>query len=228
MNETVIAFLKVSHHLVPTGMHLFLQVKCSSVSLFLRQLSRSFIVENACSHSYCEEATLPVLLFATKLTAERKKEENIYFSYSLYSFFIRQIRNNVTWAGQNIGGRIWPVGRSLLITGLVDVVDLGFTTLLTSESEKFCSEALISASGSFTCQKSITRDPWLYFPSEGSHTQNFYALKKIHRPRPGLNPRTLDPVASMVTMGPPGYNNSLINNICEAYHHVAPSSSFPI
>ena len=24
----------------------------------------------------------------------------------------------------------------------------------------------------------MTRDPWLYFPSEGSHTQDFYALKK--------------------------------------------------
>ena len=81
MNETVIAFLKVSHNLVRTGMHLFLEVKCSSVCLFLRQLFRSFIVENACSHSYCEEAPLPVLLFATKLPAERK----------IFIFFIASI-----------------------------------------------------------------------------------------------------------------------------------------
>ena len=28
------------------------------------------------------------------------------------------------------------------------------------------------------CSKSTTLDPRLYFPSEGSHTQDFYALKK--------------------------------------------------
>ena len=28
------------------------------------------------------------------------------------------------------------------------------------------------------CRKSMTRDPQLYFPFEGSHTQDFYALKK--------------------------------------------------
>ena len=66
----------------------------------------------------------------------------------------------------------------------------GFTTLLTSQvisiafyserekSDKFCSEALILACGSFMCHKSTTRDPRLYFPSEKSHTQDFYALKK--------------------------------------------------
>ena len=63
------------------------------------------------------------------------------------------------------------------------------------KSDKFCSEALISAWGSFTCRKSTTRDPRLYFPSEGSHTQDIFALKKIHRPRPGSNPRTSDPEA---------------------------------
>ena len=70
-------------------------------------------------------------------------------------------------------------------------VDLGVTTLLTSQvisvvfyysehekSDKFCSEALISAWGSFTCRISTTRDPRLYYPSEGSHTQDFYTLKK--------------------------------------------------
>ena len=57
----------------------------------------------------------------------------------------------------------------------------------------------------FTCRKSTTRDPRLYFPSEGSHTQDFYSLKKVPWPRPGLNPRTSDPVASMITTGPPGW-----------------------
>ena len=94
--------------------------------------------------------------------------------------------------------------------------DWDFTTLLTSQvisvafyrerekSDKFCSEALISAWGSFTCRESMTRDPRLYFPSEGGHTQDFYALKKIHRTRPGFNSRASDPVASMITTGPPG------------------------
>ena len=78
----------------------------------------------------------------------------------------------------------WAMGRRMVV-----VLVLGFTTLLTSQvisvafysqrvkSDKFCSEALISAWGSFTCRKSTTRDPRLYFPSEGSHTQDFYALK---------------------------------------------------
>ena len=43
--------------------------------------------------------------------------------------------------------------------------------------DKFCLEALISAWVSFTCRKSTTRDQWPYFPSEGSHNQDFYALK---------------------------------------------------
>ena len=72
---------------------------------------------------------------------------------------------------------------------VVVVVDFGFTSLLTSQvisvafyserekSDKFCSEALISAWGSFMCHKSTTRDPQLYFLSEGNHTQGFYALK---------------------------------------------------
>ena len=77
------------------------------------------------------------------------------------------------------------------------------------KSVKLCSETLISAWGSFTFRESTTRDLRLYFPSEGSHTQDFCALKKFHLPRPGLNPRTSDPMASkiilsMITTGPPG------------------------
>ena len=70
------------------------------------------------------------------------------------------------------------------------LLQLGFTTFLTSQvisvafyierekSDKFCSEALISALGSFTCRKSTTRDQRLFFPTEESHTQDFYAMKK--------------------------------------------------
>ena len=59
------------------------------------------------------------------------------------------------------------------------LVDLSFTTLLTSQinsvafyserekSDKFISESTISAWGSFTLRKSTTR---FYFPFEGSHT----------------------------------------------------------
>ena len=42
--------------------------------------------------------------------------------------------------------------------------------------DKFCWEALISAWDSFTFRKSTTRDPRRYFPSERSHTHNFYIL----------------------------------------------------
>ena len=84
------------------------------------------------------------------------------------------------------------------------------------KSDKFCSEVLISAWGSFTCRKSTTWDPQLYFPSQGSHSQDFYTLKKINQPWLGLNPRTSDPVKSTITTGPPGLaiflNNTCSNN----------------
>jgi hypothetical protein len=40
------------------------------------------------------------------------------------------------------------------------------------------------------------------FPSEGRRAADFITLK-IHRPRPGLNPRTLGSVASTLTTRPP-------------------------
>ena len=94
----------------------------------------------------------------------------------------------------------------------VVAVDLGFTTLLTSQvisvafyserekSHKFCSEALISAWGSFTCRKSTTWNPWLYFPSEGSHTQDFdpgrvwtMNLDRFRKTRPCISVQCSDP-----------------------------------
>ena len=91
---------------------------------------------------------------------------------------------------------------------VVVAVDLSFTTLLTfqvisvafyierEKSDKFSTEALIS------CPKSTTRDQRLYFPFEGSHTQNFYALKKSIDPT-GFELGISDPVANMITTGPP-------------------------
>ena len=78
----------------------------------------------------------------------------------------------------------------VVVVGVVVVVDLCFMMLLTSQvisvtfynehkkSNKFCPEALILAWGSFTCRKPMTWGPRLYFPPEGSHSQEFYALKK--------------------------------------------------
>ena len=92
---------------------------------------------------------------------------------------------------------------AVVVVGVVVVVDdLGLTTLLTSQvisvafyterekTDKFCSEALISAWGSFTFRKSTTQDLRLYYLSEGSHTQEFYALKNPLTPA-GFEPANL-------------------------------------
>jgi hypothetical protein len=57
--------------------------------------------------------------------------------------------------------------------------------------------------GSFTCRKYTTRDPQLYFPSEGRHAQDCFRPEKIRRLRPGLNPRSWVREASMLTTRPP-------------------------
>ena len=85
---------------------------------------------------------------------------------------------------------------------LLELVDLSFTMLSTSQvisvasysergnCDKFGSEALFSDWGSFTCRKSTTRDPWLYFASEGSHTQDFPLWKNSTTPA-GFEPANL-------------------------------------
>ena len=45
-------------------------------------------------------------------------------------------------------------------------------------------------------------DRFFHFPSEGKHAQDFSDARKIQRLRPGLNPRTRVPVASMLTTRP--------------------------
>ena len=107
--------------------------------------------------------------------------------------------------------------KNAILYMFIKLLLLGFTTHLNilghqrrfrqierCKADKFCSEALISAWGSFTCRKSTTRDTRLYFPSIGSHTQDFDCLKIIHRPRLGSNPRTSHPEASIITPRPPG------------------------
>ena len=71
--------------------------------------------------------------------------------------------------------------KSLLLLGFTKLFNIFISVASDVErekSDKFCSETLISARGSFTCRKSTIRNQRLYFPSEGSHTQDFYALKK--------------------------------------------------
>ena len=114
--------------------------------------------------------------------SERKKSDK-FFSEALISPWGSFTCRKSTTRGPRPGPARWKTTMSLLVY-------LGFTTLLTSQviyvafyserekSENFCSEALISAWVSFTCRKYMTRDPRLYFPCEGSHTQDFYALKK--------------------------------------------------
>jgi hypothetical protein len=56
--------------------------------------------------------------------------------------------------------------------------------------------------GSFTCPKVGTWGRLFDFPSEGRHADDF-CIRKIRRLRPGLNPRTREPEASMLTARPP-------------------------
>jgi hypothetical protein len=52
--------------------------------------------------------------------------------------------------------------------------------------------------------------PTAYFPSEGSRAKDFY-----HRPRSGLNPRTLGPVASTLPLDHRG------RHLCSSRQHIA-------
>ena len=57
--------------------------------------------------------------------------------------------------------------------------------------------------GSFTCRKAGTWDRVFYFPSEGKHAEDYSDTRKVQRLRPGSNPRTRVPGASMLTTRPP-------------------------
>jgi hypothetical protein len=58
--------------------------------------------------------------------------------------------------------------------------------------------------GSFTCRKAGTWDRYFYFPSPPKEGMlRIFTLVKIQRLRPGLNPRTREPEAIMLTTRPP-------------------------
>ena len=57
-----------------------------------------------------------------------------------------------------------------------------------------------------------TWDILFYFPSERRHTEDFPDARKIQRLRPGLNPRTRVPVASMLTTRPPKPSKATANS----------------
>ena len=80
-------------------------------------------------------------------------------------------------------------------------------------SMNFASKSVIheNSLGSFTCRKAATWDIFFYFPSEGRHTEDFPDARKIQRLRPGLNPRTRVPVASMLTTRPPKPSKQHLN-----------------
>ena len=104
---------------------------------------------------------------------------------------------------------------------LIEVVDLGFTTLLTyqvisvafynerEKSDTFSSRALISAWDSFTCRKSTIRDPRLYYISKGNHIQDFYALKNPSTPA-GFEPANLGSSGEYDNHGTPGVDIHIV------------------
>ena len=120
--------------------------------------------------------------------------------YASFKIILLDNKGQLQTLGQYF--KVSSVKSCILHTNVVIVIALGFTTLLTSQvisvafyserekSGKSCSRALISAWGSFMCRKSKTRDPWFLFPSEGSYTQDFYALKNQSTPA-GFEPAHL-------------------------------------
>ena len=59
------------------------------------------------------------------------------------------------------------------------------------------------------CCKCTTRDPWLYFPSVGSHTQDFYALKNPSA-LAGFEPANLGSSGQYDTTEPPGSTEGIV------------------
>ena len=57
--------------------------------------------------------------------------------------------------------------------------------------------------GYFTCRKAGTWDRFFQFPSEGRHAEDYSNTRKIQWLRPGSNPRTRVPEASMLTTRQP-------------------------
>ena len=64
--------------------------------------------------------------------------------------------------------------------------------------------------GSFTCRKAGIWDRFFHFASEGRHAEDYSDTRKIQRLRPGSNPRTRVPEASMLTTRPPKPLKSIV------------------
>ena len=113
--------------------------------------------------------------------------------------------------------RGWLASCSLRLCNVhrVIVVDWSFTMLLTSQvisvafyiehdkSDKFCSEALISAWGSFM-YLNLRHGTHRFTSLPKEVILRIFTLWKFHRPWLDLNPQTSDPVESMITTGTPG------------------------
>ena len=88
-------------------------------------------------------------------------------------------------------------------------------------SDKFSSEALISAWGSFTCCKSKTRNPLPYFPSKG---KDFYSLKEPSTPA-GIEPANLESSGEYDNHGTTGVDDSYRVNTVDVPESPIPSGA---
>jgi hypothetical protein len=57
--------------------------------------------------------------------------------------------------------------------------------------------------GSLTCRKILQHETDGFTPPPLKEGLLIFILLKVHRPRPGLNPRTLGPMASTLNITPP-------------------------
>ena len=93
--------------------------------------------------------------------------------------------------------------------------NLGFTMLLPSQaisiafhserkkSDKFCSDSNFSLRF-FYMPQTYDTGPMALLPFQRKSNSGFLRSEKINQSWPGLNPRTSDPVASMISTGPSG------------------------
>ena len=96
------------------------------------------------------------------------------FVWILPSFLVFQVIRPCSSCGQEEGGCCCWVLRHFFTSSVISVT----SDIEREKSSKFCSEALISAWGSFVYHKSTTWDPQLYFLTERSQIHDFYTLKK--------------------------------------------------
>jgi hypothetical protein len=70
--------------------------------------------------------------------------------------------------------------------------------------------------GSFTCHKSAKWDRQLYFPSEGRHAEDFFALKNL-TDSAGFEPANLDTGGQHATPRPPKplIQHLLVEDMCK-------------